>query len=122
MGEDIIEAVVQVGADETRYLRCGRGARVLLVLAPDAAERRQLVERFSPEYRVIAPDAASSPALRGLGLETLEAWLQGLIDGLGLESPRLVLSPSAAHLAPRLAAFGGDAAEVQVAVVPPEGS
>lgn len=118
MSERMIEAVVQVGAHETRYLRCGRGAQVLVVLAPDDAERRRLIERFSPEYRVIAPAADSCPALRGEDPETLEAWLQGLIEGLGLESPSVALSPSAAHLAHRLACF----VEVVVVAALPGGS
>lgn len=118
MNEGIIEAVVQVGEDETRYLRCGRGGVVVVVLTPDGAERARLIRRYAPEYRVIAPAAESCPALCGGDPATLDSWLQGLIEGLGLEAPVVALSPAVAHLAPH----AGGAAEVLVAAARDEGS
>lgn len=92
----LIEAVVQVGADETLYLRCGRGPRVLVVLAQDAAERLRLIERFATEHRVIAPLGVG-----GFATE-VERWLCGVIEGLGLERVPVALAPELAWLATRL--------------------
>lgn len=99
----IIEAVVQVGADETRYLRCGRGERVILVLAADDEERLRLLRRFADGCCVIAP-VLHRPLRRAADQEAaVEAWLRDVIDGLGLERPAVLLAPDHAWLADRLA-------------------
>jgi hypothetical protein len=108
----VIEAVVQVGEAETRYLRRGRGARAVVVLAEDEPERLRLLERFSGAACVIAP-VPFVPARHASGAHALSAagladWLLGVIDGLGIERPEVVLSPALAGLAPVLARRCGE--------------
>lgn len=98
---EMVEAVVQVGAVETVYLRAGRGERVAVVLAADAAERLRLVRRFAACYRVVAPVPPVPPAGSG-GAAHTAAWLHGVIDGLGLDRPTLVLEPALSLLAEQL--------------------
>lgn len=101
MTADVVEAVVQVGENETRYLRCGRG-RCLVVIALDAAERQRLLRQWSGSHRVVAPflppQATSSP-----GLTRIADWLRGVLDGLGLEQADVLLAEDAAALQPVLA-------------------
>lgn len=143
----IIEAVVQVGAQETRYLRCGRGERVVVVLAGQEDERLRLMGRYAAAHCVIAPiphqagavaaaaresespaaeaapaATAAAPAgavvgpvqMQALGedADALEQWLRGVIDGLGLDVPAVLLAPEYAWLAERLACGCGDVLEV----------
>jgi hypothetical protein len=117
----IIEAVVQVGAAETRYLRCGRGTRVVVVLASTAAERAALMARFGAEYRVIAPLPAAVPALSAMAAPDIEQWLRGVIDGLGLERPTVALAPDLAWLAERLVSHCGDALDTVLSAAHPPG-
>jgi hypothetical protein len=93
----IVEAVVQVGEVATSYLRCGRGAPIVLV-ALDAALRLRLMAGLSREHCVIAPllpPQATSPP----DATSLADWLRGVIDGLGLEQAEIVLAADAAVLA-----------------------
>jgi hypothetical protein len=114
----IIEAVVQVGTDETPYLRCGRGQRVVVVLTGDADERLRLMRHYSGACCVIAPvpDAApwmTPPAAAGAG-----DWIGGVVDGLGLARPVVVLAPDLAWLAEWLADGSGETFELMGAVSP----
>lgn len=96
-----IEAVVQVGARETRYLRCGCGPSVL-VLAVDRAARLRLLERLAGGYRVIAPEPPPPTEAAAL-----QQWVRELIEGLGLEQPLVALCPGlASHEAPLREACG----------------
>lgn len=110
----IIEAVVQVGAQETRYLRCGRGEQVIIVLAAGEDERLRLIGEYAGGHRVIAPvpcdrtgwrihDAGGlrqwppsedpgAEAVRDADCRAVSSWLCGVIDGLGLERPTVVLA------------------------------
>lgn len=117
----MIEAVVQVGAEETRYLRCGRGAETVVVLAGDVAERERLMRRFAEGHRVIAPVAEVRPALLRAETRDMEKWLRGVIDGLGLERPTVALSPDLAWLAERLVTNCGDALDIVLMVAHPAG-
>ncbi|CAN5755201.1 hypothetical protein BH23GEM9_BH23GEM9_32220 [soil metagenome] len=94
---ELVEAVVQVGDRETLYLRCGRGPRVVVVLAEEATERLRLVQRFARHSRVVAPvppweDVDVWPAAAA-------TWLRGVIEGLGLDRPTVALAPTLALLA-----------------------
>ena len=102
MSDGIIEAVVQVGAQETRYLRCGRGDQVIVVLAEDAAERLNMLCHYAQHHRVIAPVPDECPDPNGTAGLTMENWLLGVIDGLGLDQPAIVLAPGLAQVAERL--------------------
>ena len=83
---------MQVGADETRYLRCGRGPAVLVVTEDDV-ERRRLIELLRLDYRVIAP----FPPQGAAGDHgALTSWLGGVIDGLGLDRPHILWAGSIA--------------------------
>lgn len=79
----MIEAVVQAGAWETSYRRAGAGSPVLLLVGDGAEPRDWLFRTLAARFRVVA-------ATRPVGADTFEAWLRGLIDGLGLEQPAVV--------------------------------
>ncbi|HSJ32727.1 MAG TPA: hypothetical protein VK933_14895 [Longimicrobiales bacterium] len=137
----IIEAVVQVGAQETHYLRCGRGDRVVVVLTGDAAERLRLMRHYADGGRVIAPVPpmrdTTPPVAAGRAAGTPDAarrwpgwmaqdddgraaadWIFGVIDGLGLDRPAVVLAPDLAWLAARLIDGSGDAFHLLETIAP----
>ena len=137
-GDAVIEAVVQVGAEETPYLRCGSGPRAVVVLAMNREERLAMLRRYAPVYRVIAPDMAGCPATAGHGAgggfrtavpatgsstsapaaPTPKDWLLGVVEGLGLDRPLVALAPDLAQLAAQLAAGCGDELDVLIPVAP----
>ena len=86
-----IEAVVQVGACETRYLRCGRGPRCTIVLARTEPERLELLREHSGSGTVIAPVPQMWPE-DDAAAARLGDWLRGVADGLGLDAPGIVTS------------------------------
>lgn len=83
------EAWVHVGAVETSYLRAGAGPALVLLARTDAAELRKdaLVRVLCTEFRVFVPALPDD-------LPDLAKWLQNVIEGLGLEQPRLLLHDS----------------------------
>lgn len=112
----IIEAVVQVGAQETRYLRCGRGERVVVVLAAGEDERLSLMREYSAEHRVIAPVPYDrSGWWIHVGSAAVGSWLDGVIDGLGLDRPTVVLASDVAWMAEWLVGSGDRFMLTQVA-------
>ncbi|HEX6309897.1 MAG TPA: hypothetical protein VFZ69_17125 [Longimicrobiales bacterium] len=92
----MIEAVVQVGTRETRYLRRGRGPHAVVVLAESAGERVRLMREVPGGCCVIAP---VTDTLHDADAAAFDSWLRGVIDGLGLDAPAIVLSPGMAWLA-----------------------
>jgi pimeloyl-ACP methyl ester carboxylesterase len=83
-----VEAVVQTGPTETRYVRAGKGAPVLLLFDDGAiaAVASQLLETLVSEFRLLLP------ALTGHGTDLAEAgqgsfstWLRNFMDGLGID-------------------------------------
>lgn len=85
------EAVVQIGAQETPYLRCGRGREIVIIVTVDAAERQRLVQLFTPHYAVIAPLVEVSHPGWFEDATSLSSWLGGVIDCLGVERPLVVV-------------------------------
>jgi hypothetical protein len=86
MKSEVVTAVVQAGSVETEYVRAGTGRPVVLLLRawrPGAIAADPLFVGLSRELRVIAPEV---PADR-----ELTAWVRGLVDGLGLDHPAVVV-------------------------------
>jgi hypothetical protein len=111
-GGRVFQAIVHVGSQVTPYVCCGRGAPLLLIAADDAA-RARLVALLCASYRVVA---LAPPALAEEGAfpqDVAAAWLRGVIDGIGLEAPRVLLSPSLAGYA----AAAGEVVEGDVLVL-----
>jgi hypothetical protein len=81
---ELIEAVVHAGEMVTPYLRAGRGAPLVLITQRDRAalESDALVNALAAKFCVIVPQR---PATAG------ESWLQHMIEGLGLEQPRVLV-------------------------------
>lgn len=110
----MVEARVRAGGVDTPYQRMGRGPTLLLLV--DEAEpldrTGNVVEVLARDFRVIrprlvpsvwssgrrsrqgAPTGTPTPMAPGI---TPFQWLRGLIEGLGLERPGLVLGPSVAR-------------------------
>lgn len=105
-----IEAVVQIGSAETPYRRGGRGAAVLLLASGSATERTRVFQRLTASHLVIEPLALPAP-------EDWPVWLRGVVDGLGLVRPDLVVSPD---LAPAADAFAAGDPERAGRVIPVE--
>lgn len=86
MAVEMIAATVQAGAVETPYLRAGRGTPVILLTNQSAAAlvNDPVLEVLVSNFRVIVP------TLPDAGNRT-EAWLQGLIDGLGCSEVRVII-------------------------------
>lgn len=99
---DRSEAVVQVGTEVTCYLRCGHGP-VVVAVTTSAVEREHMIARLCADHRVIAPvppafDATSPGGALIEPADMLAGWLRGVIDGLGLVRPQILLSGRLAGL------------------------
>lgn len=89
---DVVKAIVQTGTIETEYRRVGRGPATLLLTRVAAPARDDLLRRLSEDRLVIQP-----VELAAVGL--WEEWLRGVVDGLGLDRPDLVVDADLADLA-----------------------
>jgi hypothetical protein len=94
--ERLIEAVVQVGPMETSYVRAGHGFPVLLLTGSHPVEDSvlPLLGRLSDHFRVIAlsPPRKRSGGGQGESSPTLHGWLDGVLEGLGIERAALVIA------------------------------
>ena len=110
IGPPVVEAEVHAGGTRTRYLRAGAGPTLLLLHG--AGERAEVwtlwIERLASRFRVLAPDRRWRSRRRG-PLPPGEAaargtWLRDFLDGLGVETVRIVASGEGAEIAERFAA------------------
>lgn len=98
-GAGAVEAVLMTGGDEIPYRRAGHGRPVVL-LTRDA----RLFDLLARRVRVVQPlEVPGDP--EGT---VWHRWLQGLVDGLGLDRPALVVDPLLAGPARRLAILDPD--------------
>jgi hypothetical protein len=78
----IVEAVVVAGVMETWYRRAGHGPPVLLL-----TDDRAAFDALAGRCRVLQPN----PSPGAVGSAEWVAWLKGLVDGLGLCRPAVVV-------------------------------
>lgn len=104
-----VEAVLVTGGDEIPYRRAGHGRPVVL-LTPDP----RLFDLLAARLRVVQP--LRMPGDPGGG--AWHRWLQGLVDGLGLDRPALVVDTLLAGPVRRLAAIDPDRFSVVVEATP----
>jgi hypothetical protein len=96
MSRSAVEAVLNAGDTETLYRRAGDGPHVLILCAartPDEPLGGRMFDRLATEFRVIA---AAAPA--GANGTELGAWIDELIEGLGLDRPAVILDPALAGM------------------------
>lgn len=98
-GPTAVEAVVMTAGRETRYRRAGHGRAVLLLVHDDA-----LFTDLARDLRVVEPLGPDG----GPSDPEWHAWIQGLVDGLGLDRPALVVDPGAGSIVRRLTATDPD--------------
>ena len=81
---ELIEAVVHAGEVVTPYLRAGRGAPLVLITQRDRAalESDALVNALAARFCVIVPM---------MHVTMGDGWLRHVIEGLGLEHPRVLV-------------------------------
>jgi hypothetical protein len=82
----VVDAVVQSGGVETPYRRGGSGPAVLLLTRRSGEIRDRVFARLAGTNRVIEP-LSLPPVSRW------PDWLRGVVDGLGLDRPDLVVDP-----------------------------
>lgn len=95
MASPTVEAVLQTGTIETRYLRAGAGAPMLLLFqgALTDALGAALFTQLATRYRVVAPRVPVG--VGGAGMPFVK-WLRELVDGLGLVQPTAIADESLA--------------------------
>ena len=86
-GTGLVEAIVQMGSVETAYRRAGRGRPVLLLVDLAQAARDRLFWRLAETAMVVEPALPPPPG-------EWPRWLRGVVDGLGLDRPDLVVVES----------------------------
>lgn len=117
----IVEAILHTGSVQTPYRRAGRGPTLLLLVRGTTDERAEVFRALAREFRVIdpAPPWARAEGPRptgGRGGDSTAdgeedpppghewgAWLPGVVDGLGLDRPALIVDPGRASLIGALA-------------------
>lgn len=117
----IVEAILHTGAVQTPYRRAGRGPPLLLLVRGTTDERAEVFLALAREFRVIDPTppwpGAEGPRpTGGRGEDSTAAgeedpppghewgaWLLGVVDGLGLDRPALIVDPGRASLIGTLA-------------------
>ena len=79
-----IEAVVHAGEQVMQYVRLGSGAPLVLITRRDgrALQDDPLVLALAARFRVIIPHVP---------VPEVEGWLHHMIEGLGLQQPRVVI-------------------------------
>ncbi|HVK83270.1 MAG TPA: hypothetical protein VM513_04135 [Kofleriaceae bacterium] len=89
------EAVLQTGEIETRYVRAGTGAPMLLLFHTALTDplAAALFAQLAARYRVVAPHVPAGVGSPGMPLAT---WLRALVDGLGLVRPTAIADESLA--------------------------
>src|SRR5580658_2363147 len=96
---------LSIGGRRVRFWRGGDGPPLILLhgAVPDAESCwSKIWDRLAERYDVIAPDlpgCGGSQALPRSNLVSLTAWLEGLVDALGLRSVRLVGADAGAAIA-----------------------
>ena len=106
-----VEAVVQTGAMETPYIRGGHGKPLLLLKSCGLIDLIEdpLFAALAAEFRVIAVDCTA----------TSTDWRLGeLIEGLGLERPRIVVEAGFHSMLVEIAAAGTDLVDRVVVLQP----
>jgi hypothetical protein len=98
-GEGERHAVVQAGHIETGYRRAGLGPTVVLLVTTRTAAADHIFHALAGQFRVIQP---AWPG--GLATENVAGWLRGVIEGLGLDQPLLVVDEGSAAGAHQLKA------------------
>lgn len=92
-GPRVIEALVQAGAFESRYVRAGSGSRLVLLLS---GQRRawldgSLLPQLAARYCVVVPEIPG-----GCAPDEVAQWLQTFLDGIGVERCAVVAEPDLA--------------------------
>lgn len=95
MASPAVEAVLQTGTIETRYLRAGTGTPILLLFQStrEGSLGAGLFTQLAARYRVVAPRVPDGVGCAGM---PLARWLRELIDGLGLVQPTAIADESLA--------------------------
>jgi hypothetical protein len=83
-GIGVVEAIVQTGEVETGYRRAGRGRPLVLLSDATPEERDRVFQRLAGTAMVVEPLLPPPPS-------EWPRWLRGVIDGLGLDCPDLVV-------------------------------
>lgn len=112
----VVEGILHTGSVETPYRRAGRGRTLLLLLHGTTDARAEVFLALSREFRVIDPtppwaggEGPRPTGDRGEGSAATgeedpppghqwSAWLLGVVDGLGLDRPALIVDAVRASL------------------------